>query len=506
MPQNTPQNTHNGGTQTPQAENYLNTLLTRLELLSKEVESISAQQEISAILEMIESAGALKKAEIEALAKKFALPYTKKSWRLLKEVKLYRMVMVQEVYKNKEGEIVKYGDILTRGANTANNAGTPRGALARFSRVHLPEDVEFIEVFGGIHTFFALPKEGKSLYAWGANYYGSAGAGHTEQLPLPVKIDFGARVKSVKTGWVNSNSMTTLVLCENGKVYSSGYNGYGGIGLGDTTDRNTFSEIKALKDIEKIEVASNGSRSSCFAIDKEGVLFAWGENSWGQLGIGNTTHQNKPQKITLNQKVTGVFGAIRNDGATSFIILEDGSLLGAGYNGHKNLSDTSTQNRPAWTPCKSAGKELKNIAKIYPASAYGTVFALDFDKNLYAWGYGTQGFGDKSPNATPTEAKIVLEGVLDFSCYTDNLVRAYALKKDGLYAFGRNSGGMLGIGNTIDTGTFTPLRTKPDDFVCYAYAEEGNLLTLRDDCLYACGNAENGTLDFASATLQRVAG
>ena len=493
--------------QTQTTENsYLNALLTRLELLSKEVESISAQEEIASILEMIEKAGELKKDEIRALAKNFALPYTKKSYRLLKEVQLYRMVMVQEVYKNKEGEIVRYGDILTRGANTNNNAGTPRGALARFSRVHLPEDMEFIEVFGGIHTFFALPKEGKSLYAWGANFYGSAGAGHTNTIPIPVKIDFPARVKSVKSGAVSTNAASVLVLCENGKVYASGYNGYGQLGLGDTQDRNSFSEIKALKDIEKIEVASNGSRSSCFAIDKEGVLYAWGENSWGQLGIGNTTHQNKPQKITLNQKVARVFGAIRNDGGTSFIITEDGSLLGAGYNGHKNLSDGSTENRSAWTPCKSAGKELKNITELYPASVYGTVFALDSNQNLYAWGYGAKGFGDKSPAASPIEAKVVCENVLAFCAYTDNLARAYALKKDGLYAFGRNSGGMLGIGDTIDTDEFHALGTIPDDFMAYAYNEEGNLLTLREDCLYACGNAENGTLDFASATLEKIGG
>lgn len=103
--------------------------------------------------------------------------------RLLKP-HLYRALMYQEVIKKPDGEILSYGDIYMQGYSL-NNTGANRASMSEFSRVALPSDVEFIDVFGGHTTFYALPKEGNSLYVWGANPQGCAGVGHTNAILLP---------------------------------------------------------------------------------------------------------------------------------------------------------------------------------------------------------------------------------------------------------------------------------------------------------------------------------
>lgn len=110
----------------------------------------------------------------------------KKSIRLLHNIHLYRSFAYQEVLLNANDEIVKYGDIFFNGhaaSNRISGCGRITNASS-FTRVALPSDIEFIEVFGGHTTFYALPKEGNFIYVWGMNVCGCAGVGHTNIMAI----------------------------------------------------------------------------------------------------------------------------------------------------------------------------------------------------------------------------------------------------------------------------------------------------------------------------------
>jgi alpha-tubulin suppressor-like RCC1 family protein len=83
-----------------------------------------------------------------------------------------------------------------------------------------------------------------------------------------------------------------------------GENGHGQLGLGDTTARTyAFEKLHSqemLELIAKIYSVTN-DRGGCwdtgesfYAIDANGRVFAWGYNGYGQLGDGNTTNATTP--------------------------------------------------------------------------------------------------------------------------------------------------------------------------------------------------------------------
>ncbi|TLD80177.1 hypothetical protein LS68_008135 [Helicobacter sp. MIT 05-5293] len=433
----------------------------------------------------------------------------KKSYRLLKQVHLYRSLMVQEVLINSEGEIVHYGDVLMRGHSLSNvTSGASRTHYAGFTRICLPKDIEFIEVFGGHNVFYALPKEGNFIYAWGVNTSGCAGSGNTNNIPLPIKINLGFRPLKILSGTSETTGkQTTLILSEDGKVYGAGSNACGELAIGNTINTSTFTQSPYLRDIIDIAFASNGTIGYALAIDKEGSLWSWGYNGSGNLGLNHTNNVSIPAKITFNAKVKQLSISVGTNAATSLIVLEDKSIRGAGYNAQYQLSQSNTSNSSVFLRIlKQNGEELDNIKTAFSSSINGTAFALDEDSNLWSWGYGGYGFGDNR-SGNNQMASIALENI-ESLCFVDRTAtRVFAKLKDAsdLLAFGFNTDGTLGIGTTTNTREFTQVYTPPHfkDYHLYFFGNEANLIALCDDGIYSCGAYLDGNINIATQTLQK---
>jgi hypothetical protein len=98
---------------------------------------------------------------------------------------------------------------------------------------------------------------------------------------LPVRMD----VKAIAAGWWHS-----LALTESGEVYAWGSNGRGQLGLGDTEDRHTPTQVPGLGRVKAI--AAGGEHS--LALTESGEVYAWGSNGHGQLGLGDTKDRHTP--------------------------------------------------------------------------------------------------------------------------------------------------------------------------------------------------------------------
>jgi alpha-tubulin suppressor-like RCC1 family protein len=100
----------------------------------------------------------------------------------------------------------------------------------------------------------------------------------------------GIKLKSGVCGDVH-----TLVLSENGEVFSFGGGSFGQLGLGPISkmplDSDNYpympvpTRIEALQDIFILSISCGDSHS--MAVDKEGRLYAWGAAACGQLGLDN---------------------------------------------------------------------------------------------------------------------------------------------------------------------------------------------------------------------------
>ncbi|RYU62427.1 choice-of-anchor D domain-containing protein [Methylolobus aquaticus] len=132
-----------------------------------------------------------------------------------------------------------------------------------------------------------------------------------------------------------------------GTVYAWGSNMFGQLGNGSFADRLVPVLVDGLTDV----VAVAASSYSSYALTRQGNIYAWGYNFFGQLGLGHTTNQTRPQLIGSLSDVI----AISAGQAAAYAIKADGSVWSFGWNAEGQLGLGNTTDR--WTPTQIAAAE-----------------------------------------------------------------------------------------------------------------------------------------------------
>lgn len=195
-------------------------------------------------------------------------------------------------------------------------------------------------------------------------------------------------------------------LMENGDVYSWGYNGYGQLGHGDTTNRNTPTRISTLSNIRSI-VAGGGNYGTIFAIDDSNNLFGWGYNNYGQVGNGNTTNVTTPVQISVNnQPVLKVSHSGYGSYGHTHAVVGNGRAYSWGYNGYGQLGDGSTTNRNTPTLVSTIGLAANQyVIDVWSVCGWeGASYYLTDNGDMYAAGMNSRGIlgvGDTTNRTSP---------------------------------------------------------------------------------------------------------
>lgn len=82
------------------------------------------------------------------------------------------------------------------------------------------------------------------------------------------------------------------IITKNGDLYAWGRNAYGQLGDGTTTNKST--PVKVLENVKTVSTSDY-----TLAITENGGLYTWWYNGEGQLGDGTTTDRYSPVKIEL---------------------------------------------------------------------------------------------------------------------------------------------------------------------------------------------------------------
>ena len=151
------------------------------------------------------------------------------------------------------------------------------------------------------------------LKCWGLNLSGQLGdgtGGGTRTTPVDV-VGLTSGVAAASAGTEHTCAVTTVV-----GLKCWGSNSFGQLGDGTTTDRTTPVDVAGLT--SGVAAVSAGASYTC-AMTTAGGLKCWGFNSFGQLGDGTTTERTTPVDVAgLTSGVAAVSaGAFRTCALTT---------------------------------------------------------------------------------------------------------------------------------------------------------------------------------------------
>ena len=328
---------------------------------------------------------------------------------------------------------------------------------------------------------------------WGYNGYGQLGDGSTTDSNAPIPISLPAGITPIA---IAAGEEHTLAIGSDGKVYAWGYNGYGQLGNSSTTDSPTPVTVRLPPGITPISIAAGGSHS--LAIGSDGKLYAWGENNVGQLGDGSTTNSSTPVAVQLPPGITPI--SIAAGGSHSLAIGSDGKLYAWGENNVGQLGDGSINNSVVPIPISLS----TGITPISIAAGGSHSLAIGNDGKAYAWGYnyyGQLGNGSTAIRITTPGIMTLPDGVTPIAIAA-GLIHSLVIGNNGkLYACGDNAGGKLGNSSFPNSPTLV-MTNLPAGIIPVAIAagESHSLAIGNDGKLYAWGSNYYGQLGNGSNT------
>ena len=130
---------------------------------------------------------------------------------------------------------------------------------------------------------------------FGYNHSGQLGLGDTEERNVPTLLRGELANKAVLQ--IAAGGVHTLCVTADGLVFAWGYNYGGQLGVGDTECRLVPTLVAGqLRGKKAVYVTTGDNHTLCITAD--GSLFAWGDNERGQLGVGDTEDRHVPTLVT----------------------------------------------------------------------------------------------------------------------------------------------------------------------------------------------------------------
>lgn len=318
------------------------------------------------------------------------------------------------------------------------------------------EDYTWKSVTAGDATTWGIRSDG-SLWSWGWNEKGQGGNGVSLRTATPTLSD-GNRVWKKAVG----GKAYGFFLAEDGSLWAAGTAESGVQGTNDGVDHKVLTRIGTDNDWADM-ACSRFWGYSAFAIKTNGTLWAWGENSAGQLGIGNTQAQTLPVQVGTDTDWKQVAA-----GVSSVLALKaDGSLWGWGLNMYGELFGyEGRQSSPVRLGSETDWEKVLVIEfRAYAVKKDGTLWAWgDNSRNLLGFNTPTEEESTSEGNPVevvtepritkPTQVTAVEGEVLAVSGCENTL--SVATGADGIiekvWMFGSNADGALGDGKGLGNG------------------------------------------------------
>ena len=298
------------------------------------------------------------------------------------------------------------------------------------------------------------------------------------------------------TGQVGTGVISSVVLRADGTVWTAGDNSVGELGLGNFTSATTPMQTTGLSGI----TALSCGYLHVLALDNDGDVWSWGNNGNGQLGTGNegVSYSIPGQISTLSGMVAVAAGWYHSLG-----LRNDGTVWAWGYNGVGELGNGSTSDSAIPVQVQGLPTNIVAIA----AGQYHSL-ALDSGGNVWGWGYnadGELGLGNNSFGYANPQQMTGLTGVTAIAA--GMTYSAFISTNGTVWTTGANGSGQLG--NNTTNGSLIPVQVSgltgvgtisAGEYFCSALKTNGTVWTWGDNSARELGN--NSTNAFSTIPVQ----
>jgi len=290
-------------------------------------------------------------------------------------------------------------------------------------------------VGAGLKSSCGLVNSGQ-VKCWGDNRYGQLGNGTTNSSSTAVFVSGITTASSISR---SANGGQRCASLRDGTVWCWGDNSYGQLGNGT---KNTSASTSPVH-VSGITTATSigiGGRQAC-ALLTDSTIWCWGDNTYGQLGNKTNTGSTIPVQVPDITTATSISVSGRNACAS----LRDGTVWCWGPNTNGQLGNRT--NTDSNFPVQVSG--ITTATSISVSGAHNC--AVLTDSTIWCWGdntYGQLGV-NTSPNTTST-SPVQVPGITTASSISAGGAHTCGLLTDStIWCWGLNSSGQLGDGTSI---------------------------------------------------------
>lgn len=332
---------------------------------------------------------------------------------------------------------------------------------------------------------------GSSLWLWGFCPASGAAGNYdliSKVMSSPTQIGTNANWK-----YITGSSDISGGIRYDGTLWVWGYGLYGELGDLNTISRSSPIQVGTATDLYRAISAGQADASASFfiAIKLDNTLWGWGCDSYGNLGQNSRfIHRSSPTQIG-----SSTWNAIATGERKTVAIETSGKMWSWGENNFGSLGLNISVHTSS--PIQIGSLTDWTSVKIMPGTDF--VIAKRATGGLYSWGknsHGQLGLGNTTNRSNPVQ----IGSDLTWFSFAPGGAHVIATKTNGsLWAWGSNTNGVLGTGDTIHRSTPIQIGSLLDWSNTYAgtYVSIG----IKSDSFWIWGGGYNGllgTIDNAS--------